>query len=290
MRRSPATVRVTLTLLLTWSIDAVCANDPIRLYDAAKKFHDEWAQKAAETQRQLDAAQAKADKAREAANLDRPVAEMEKRAEAIIKDGPKGIKEAFKSIASGKPPFEAAKIAWKMRTNFIKSQQAEMEFVDIAYDEGQVQERAAETQKEVSALEAALRGEQALVDAAQKEMDRLASSVSLKGQFVAAVQRALVAAAAAEKRQQDRRDQEAKATAAAAAAKARSGGGGSRGGPEGHDPHGSQQPGQSHQATPHETPPHEQGHQGHEGQQGHQGHEGHQGGNQTQGPSIGPRP
>jgi len=61
MHASRAIARISTALLLILSTDAaVAANDPLRQYEAAKQFHDEWVQRAADTQRQLDTARAKA--------------------------------------------------------------------------------------------------------------------------------------------------------------------------------------------------------------------------------------
>src|SRR5229473_2012874 len=163
MRRSFGIVVACLGMLTP---NFVWADDAIKRLDSLRRMKDDWEQMKANTEKQLKEKQAELQKARDAADIDARVQEMEKAAKENEKELPKGIKDAVKAYRNPEDPEKmnkAGKDAWKMFQNWAKSINAEYQIPDIAADVGGVETRVAELQKQVTALEKDLAVENAVI-------------------------------------------------------------------------------------------------------------------------------
>jgi hypothetical protein len=191
------------------------ADDPIKKMDRVSQTQRDWEKAREETARQLAAKNAELAKAKQDVDIDARVHTIEDANKENVKEAPDGIKDAVKSAVSGEVPVDAARTALKMTHNFIKAKQAEGEIVSIAYDDGQVMEKVADLQKQVEQLKKDLQVEDLVINAAQQQIAKLQSSVSLSAQLNALAGQLLAKAGEAQLRQQQRLEAEARAAEAA---------------------------------------------------------------------------
>jgi hypothetical protein len=209
-------VALAVSLAFTFaSPDLFGVDDPIKKIDRVYQNQRDWEKAREETTKQLDGKNAQLAKAKQDTDLDARVREIDKLSKENVKEGLDGVKEAVKSAASGEAPWEAGRTALQMTHNFVKAKQAEGEIVNIAYDDGHVQEKVADLQKEVDQLKKDLQVEGLVINASQQQIAKLQSSVSLSAQMNALAGQLLAKAAAAQQRQQERLAAEARAEEAA---------------------------------------------------------------------------
>jgi hypothetical protein len=209
-------VALAVSLAFTFaSYNLFGVDDPIKKIDRVYQNQREWEKAREETTKQLDGKNAELAKAKHDADLDAPVREMESLDKENVKEGLAGVKEAVKSAMTGEMPWEAGRTALEMSRNFVKHEQAQGEFMNIALDDDHVQEKVADLQKEVDQLKKDLQVEGLVINASQQEIAKLQSSVSLSAQMNAIAGQLLAKAAAAQQRQQERLAAEARAEEAA---------------------------------------------------------------------------
>ncbi len=110
------------------------ADNPLRELQGRKDQLKAWETYRDEAQKELDRKSAELESARAAADVGAREKEIEKREQAIDKDAPKALKEAFKSDVTGKMSFAALWGTIKIALNTFKLSSAINESIAIQAD------------------------------------------------------------------------------------------------------------------------------------------------------------
>jgi hypothetical protein len=189
-----------LVLILLASL-AVQAEEPIRQLQGWRETRQEWVKYKDQAQKQLDTVGSERETARAAADVGAREHVMQERAEAIMKEAPAGIKDSFKGILSGKTSFSAIWNAIKATIDFIKMSKAQNEALGIYMDEGGVQTKLEELDKQFADLGTSIQISDAYIEIADHKIAELKSATEGFNALPAWLQEAIAKVVLAQQRQ-----------------------------------------------------------------------------------------